>query len=78
MELSPLALQHGYLLRQFAALAIGDRLLPDGLSMLRPKSLDFGRHNCREGPRRHAVGEVSRLKDTHKTTIPTKPVKTEV
>jgi hypothetical protein len=46
--------------------------------MLRPKSLDFGRHNCRKGPRRHAVSEVSRLKDTHKTTIPTKPVKAEV
>jgi hypothetical protein len=77
-ELSPLALQRGHLLRQFAALAIGGRLFPDGLSMLRPKSIDFGRHNYRKGPRRHAVSEVSLLKDTHKTTIPTKPVKTEV
>jgi hypothetical protein len=46
--------------------------------MLRPKSLDFGRHNSRKGPRRHAVSEVSRLQDTHKTTIPMKPVTTEV
>ena len=51
---------------------------PDGVRVLRPKSLDFGRHNCRKGPRRHAVSEVSRLKDTHKTSIPTKMVKTEV
>jgi hypothetical protein len=41
--------------------------------MLRPKSLDFGRHNCREGPRRCAVGEVSRLQNTRKTAAPTKP-----
>jgi hypothetical protein len=41
--------------------------------MLRPKSLDFGRHNRREGPRRRAVCEVSRLQNTRKTTAPTKP-----
>jgi hypothetical protein len=59
--------------------AVGGRLLPDGVSMLRPKSLDFGRHNCRQGPRRRAVCEVSRLQDTHKTTAPAQPVKkTEV
>jgi hypothetical protein len=77
-EVSPLTLQGGHLLRQLVALAIGDRLFLDGVSMLRPKSLDFGRHNCRKGTRRHAVSEVSRLKDTHKTIIPTKAVNTEV
>jgi hypothetical protein len=46
--------------------------------MLRPKSLDFGRHICSKGPRRHAVGEVGRLTDTHETTIPMKAVNTEV
>jgi hypothetical protein len=46
--------------------------------MLRPKSLNFGRHNRRKGPRRHAVSEVSRQQDAHKTTIPTKLVKIEV
>jgi hypothetical protein len=46
--------------------------------MLRPKSLDFGRHICRKGPRRHAVGEVGRLIDTHETTIPMEAVKTKV
>jgi hypothetical protein len=43
--------------------------------MLRPKSLDFGRHNCREGPRRRAVCEVSHLQNTRKTAAPTKPIK---
>jgi hypothetical protein len=46
--------------------------------MLRPKSLDFGRHICRKGPRRHAVGEVGRLIDTHETTTPMEAVNTEV
>jgi hypothetical protein len=46
-EVSPLTLQRGHLIRQLAALAVGGRLFPDGVSMLRPKSLDFGRHNCR-------------------------------
>jgi hypothetical protein len=43
--------------------------------MLCPKSLDFGRHNCREGPRRRAVGEVSHLHNTHKTAAPAKKKK---
>jgi hypothetical protein len=34
--------------------------------MLRPKSLDFGRHSCREGPRRSTAGEVSHLQSTRK------------
>jgi hypothetical protein len=34
--------------------------------MLCPKSLDFGRHSCREGPRRCTVGEVSHLQNTRK------------
>jgi hypothetical protein len=46
--------------------------------MLRPKSLDFGRHICSKGPQRHTVGEVGRLTDTHKTTIPMKEVNTKV
>jgi hypothetical protein len=77
-EVSPLTLQRGHLIRQLAALAVGGRLFPDGVSMLRLNSLDFGRHNCRKGPRRRAVCEVSRLQDTHKTTTPMKLVKTEV
>jgi hypothetical protein len=43
--------------------------------MLRPKSLDFGRHNGRKGPRRRTAGEVSRLQNTHKTTAPAKQKK---
>jgi hypothetical protein len=43
--------------------------------MLRPKSFDFGRHSCREGPRRGAVGEVSHLQNTRKTAAPAKPIK---
>jgi hypothetical protein len=78
LEVSPLTLQRGHLIRQLAALAVGGRLFSDGVSMLRLKSLDFGRHNCRKGPRRRAVYEVSHLQDTHKTTAPTKLVKTEV
>jgi hypothetical protein len=74
-EVSLLTLQRGHLIRQLAALTVGDRLFPDGVSMLRPKSLDFGRHNCRKGPRRRAVCEVSRLQDTYKVAAPTKPVK---
>jgi hypothetical protein len=46
--------------------------------MLRPKSLDFGRHICSKGARRHAVGEVGRLTDTHETTIPMKAANAEV
>jgi hypothetical protein len=46
--------------------------------VLRPKSLDFGRHICSKGTRRHAVGEVGRLTDTHETTIPMKAANTEV
>jgi hypothetical protein len=46
--------------------------------VLRPKSLDFGRHICSKGTRRHMVGEVGRLTDTHKTTIPMKAANTEV
>jgi hypothetical protein len=45
--------------------------------MLRPKSLDFGRYICSKGPRRHTVGEVGRLTDTHETTIPMKAVNTK-
>jgi hypothetical protein len=41
-EVSPLALQRGHLIRQLTALAVGGRFFPDGVSMLRPKSLDFG------------------------------------
>jgi hypothetical protein len=77
-EVRPLALQGGHLLRQLAALAIRSRLFPDGVSMLRRRSLDLGRHICSKGPRRHAVGKIGRLTDTHETTIPMKAVNTEV
>jgi hypothetical protein len=46
--------------------------------MLRPKSLDFGRHVYSKGPQRHAVSEVGRLTDTYETTIPMEVVNTEV
>jgi hypothetical protein len=46
--------------------------------MLRPKSLDFDRHVCSKGPRRHAVDEVGCLADTHETTIPMEAVNTKV
>jgi hypothetical protein len=46
--------------------------------MLRPKSLDFGRHTCRKGPQRHTVGEVGRLTDTHEITIHMEAVNNEV
>jgi hypothetical protein len=46
--------------------------------MLRPKSLDFGKHICRKGPQRHTVGEVGRLIDTHETSIPMEVVNNEV
>jgi hypothetical protein len=59
-EVSLLSLQRGHLVRQLATLAVGDRLLTDGVSMLCPKSLDFGSHNCRESPRRSAAGEVKK------------------
>jgi hypothetical protein len=48
-EVHPLALQGGHLLHQLAALAIRSRLLPDGVSVLRPKSLYFGRHIYSKG-----------------------------
>jgi hypothetical protein len=66
---------YSHLVRQLAALTVGGRFFPDGVGMLRPKSFDFGRHNCREGPRRRAAYEVSRLQNTRKTTAPTKPIK---
>jgi hypothetical protein len=74
-EVSLLSLQRGHLVRQLAALAVGGRFFTDGVSMLCPKSLDFGRHNCREGPRRCAVGEVSHLQNTRETRGPSKPTK---
>src|SRR5688572_4291983 len=60
-EVSLLPLQGGHPVRQLTALAVGGRLLTDSVSMLCPKSLDFGRHSCREGPRRSTAGEVSHL-----------------
>jgi hypothetical protein len=45
--------------------------------MLRPKSLDFGSHARRKGARRHAVGEVGRLTDTHESTITMKAAHNE-
>jgi hypothetical protein len=45
--------------------------------VLRPKSLDFGSHVRRKGARRHAVGEVGRLTDTHETTITMKAAHNE-
>jgi hypothetical protein len=77
-EVRPLALQGGHLLRQPAALALRSRLFPDGVRVLRPKSLDFGKHICSKGTRCHTVGEVGRLIDTHETTIPMKAANTEV
>jgi hypothetical protein len=77
-EVRPLGFQGGHLLRQPAALALRSRLIPDGVRVLRLKSLDFGRHICSEGTRRHAVGEVGRLIETHETTIPMKTANTEV
>jgi hypothetical protein len=77
-EVHPLALQGGHLLRQPAALAIRSRLLPNGVRVLRPKSLDFDRHICSKGTQRHTVGEVGRLTDTLKTTISMKAANTEV
>jgi hypothetical protein len=38
--------------------------------MLRLKSLDFGRHSYREGPRRSTAGEVSHLQSTRKAVAP--------
>jgi hypothetical protein len=77
-EVRLLGLQGGHLLRQPAAFALRSRLLPDGVRVLRLKSLDFGRHICSKGTRRHAVGEVGRLKETHETTIPMKTADTKV
>jgi hypothetical protein len=77
-EVHLLGLQSGHLLRQPATFALRSRLLPDGVRVLRPKSLDFGRHIYSKGTRRHAVGEVGRLTETHETTVPMKTADTEV
>ena len=77
-EVRLLGLQGGHLLRQPAVFALRNRLLPDGVRVLRLKSLDFGRHICSKGTRCHAFGEVGRLTETHKTTIPMETANTEV
>jgi hypothetical protein len=65
-KVSLLLLQGGHLVRQFTALAVGGRFFTDSVSMLRPKSHDFGRQSCRKGPRRSTAGEVSYLQSTRK------------
>jgi hypothetical protein len=77
-EVCLLGHQGDHLLRQPAVFALRSRLLPDSVRVLRPKSLDFGRHICSKGTQRHAFGEVGRLTETHKTTIPMETGNTEV
>jgi hypothetical protein len=77
-EVRLLGLQGGHLLRQPAVFTLRSRLLPNGVRVLRLKSLDFGRHICSKGTRRHPVGEVGRLTETHKTTFPIEAANTEV